>query len=135
MRKLLRDAAGICGEPDGAGARCHSGDRAAGSFKDQKEVSKALLLFIVPPDAKTLLDRLRGRNTETEDVIQKRLARAAEESEGIEQYDYIIVNDDLEQSMELMHHLIESQHNKTDRNLAFIHQIQEEVREFVKGEK
>lgn len=78
---------------------------------------------------------LRGRNTETEDVIQKRLARAAEESEGIEQYDYIIVNDDLEQSMELMHHLIESQHNKTDRNLAFIHQIQEEVREFVKGEK
>ena len=88
-----------------------------------------------PPKAKTLLDRLRGRNTETEDVIQKRLARAAEESEGIEQYDYIIVNDDLEQSKELMHHLIESQHNKTDRNLAFIHQIQEEVREFVKGEK
>ena len=36
------------------------------------------------------------------------LQRAAEESEGIEQYDYIIVNDDLEQSMELMHHLIES---------------------------
>ena len=106
-----------------------------GALKIKKKFPEALLLFIVPPDAKTLLDRLRGRNTETEDVIQKRLARAAEESEGIEQYDYIIVNDDLEQSMELMHHLIESQHNKTDRNLAFIHQIQEEVREFVKGEK
>ena len=106
-----------------------------GALKIKKKFPEALLLFIVPPDAKTLLDRLRGRNTETEDVIQKRLARAAEESEGIEQYDYIIVNDDLEQSMELMNHLIESQHNKTDRNLAFIHQIQEEVREFVKGEK
>ena len=106
-----------------------------GALKIKEKFPEALLLFIVPPDAKTLLDRLRGRNTETEDVIQKRLAHAAEESEGIEQYDYIIVNDDLEQSMELMHHLIESQHNKTDRNLAFIHQIQEEVREFVKGEK
>lgn len=106
-----------------------------GALKIKEKFPEALLLFVVPPDAQTLLDRLRGRNTETEEVIRKRLARAAEESEGIEKYDYIIVNDDLEQSMELMHHLIESQHNKTDRNLAFIHQIQEEVREFVKGEE
>ena len=106
-----------------------------GALKIKEKFPEALLLFIVPPDAKTLLDRLRGRNTETEEVIRRRLARAAEESEGIEQYDYIIVNDDLEQSMELMHHLIESQHNKTDRNLAFIRQIQEEVRKFVKGEE
>lgn len=106
-----------------------------GALKIKEKFPEALLLFIVPPDAQTLLERLRGRNTETEDVIRRRLARAAEESEGIEQYDYIIVNDDLEQSMELMHHLIESQHNKTDRNLAFIHQIQEEVRQFVKGEE
>lgn len=105
-----------------------------GALKIREKFPEALLLFIVPPDAETLRNRLRGRNTETEEVIRRRLARAAEESEGIEKYDYIIVNDDLEQSMELMHHLIESQHNKTDRNLAFIHQIQEEVRAFAKGE-
>ena len=106
-----------------------------GALKVKEKYPDALMLFLVPPDAQTLKERLVGRGTETADVIHDRLERAAQEAQEMGSYEYIIVNDDLEQSMELMHHLIESQHNKTDRNLAFIHQIQEEVREFVKGEK
>ena len=106
-----------------------------GALKVKEKYPDALMLFLVPPDAQTLKERLVGRGTETADVIHDRLERAAQEAQEMGSYEYIIVNDDLEQSMELMHHLIESQHNKTDRNLAFVHQIQEEVREFVKGEK
>ncbi len=105
-----------------------------GALKIKKKFPKALLLFIVPPDAKTLLDRLRGRNTETEDVIQKRLARAAEESEGIEQYDYIIVNDDLDTCVKQVHELIQSAHCKKSHNTAFIKELQQDMNCFLKGE-
>lgn len=106
-----------------------------GALKVKEKYPEALLLFVIPPDAETLAARLRGRGTESEEVIRKRLARAAEESEGIEEYDYIVVNDDLDQSVETMHHLIEVQHNKVSRNLKLIQQIQAEVRTFVKGEQ
>lgn len=106
-----------------------------GALKVREKYPEALLLFVIPPDAETLAARLRGRGTESEEVIRKRLARAAEESEGIEEYDYIVVNDDLDQSVETMHHLIEVQHNKVSRNLKLIQQIQAEVRTFVKGEQ
>ncbi len=105
-----------------------------GALKVKEKFPETLLLFVMPPDAETLIRRLRGRGTETDEVICKRLARAVEESEGIEKYDYMIVNDDLDQSVEEMHHLIESQHNKIDRNLDFVAQIQNEVRNMVKGE-
>ena len=99
-----------------------------GALKIKKKFPKALLLFIVPPDAKTLLDRLRGRNTETEDVIQKRLARAAEESEGIEQYDYIIVNDDLDTCVEEVHSIIQAEKLRVSRNINFINEIKSELK-------
>lgn len=50
-------------------------------------------MFVTAPDAGTLRDRLVGRGTETPEVIAARLARACEESEGIENYDYLVVND------------------------------------------
>lgn len=105
-----------------------------GALKVKEKFPETLLLFVMPPDAETLVTRLRGRGTETEDVIRRRLARAAEESEGIERYDYMVINDDLDQSVELMHSLIEAQHSKISRNLEFVTQIQEEVRALVKGE-
>lgn len=105
-----------------------------GALKVKRKFPETLLLFVMPPDAQTLIARLRKRGTETEEVIRRRLARAVEESEGIEEYDYMIVNDDLDQSVELMHSLIEAQHNKINRNLDFVGQIQREVRALVKGE-
>ncbi len=105
-----------------------------GALKVKRKFPETLLLFVMPPDAQTLIARLRKRGTETEEVIHRRLARAVEESEGIEEYDYMIVNDDLDQSVELMHSLIEAQHNKINRNLDFVGQIQREVRALVKGE-
>ena len=105
-----------------------------GALKVKEKYPDALLLFVMPPDAQTLETRLRGRGTEPEDVIRARLSRAAEESQGVEQYDYMIINDDLETSVEELYHLIESQHYKMSRNQEFVQQIREEIKTFAKGE-
>ena len=64
-----------------------------GALKVKEKFPEALLLFIMPPSAEELKRRLEGRGTESEEVICQRIARAAEEAEGIENYDYIIIND------------------------------------------
>lgn len=68
------------------------------------------LIFLTPPSAAVLEERLRGRGTETEEVICKRLNRAKEECDYMAQYDYIVVNDDLDRCVEQMHQLIQSLH-------------------------
>lgn len=105
-----------------------------GALKIREQYPDALLLFVMPPDAQTLAERLRGRGTETEEVIQARLSRAVEESKEVEAYDYMIINDDLEQSVEEIHHLIDSQHNLISRNHEFVEQVREELKAFAKGE-
>lgn len=51
----------------------------------------AMTIFVMPPDAKTLKERLVGRGTESMEVIDERLKRAVVESQGIEKYDNILV--------------------------------------------
>ena len=84
-----------------------------GALKVKKRFPDALLLFVTPPSAEELRRRLVGRGTETLEVINARLARAAEEASGMEAYDYLLVNDDLDRCVEEMHNLIQLQHRKT----------------------
>lgn len=95
---------------------------------------EAFTIFIMPPDAPTLKERLAGRNTETMEVIEARLRRASEEAEGIEWYDSVLVNDDLEKSAEALHELIQAAHCDTFRNKDFIKDIREGVKAFSEGE-
>ncbi len=105
-----------------------------GALKIKEKYPDALLLFVMPPDAETLARRLKDRGTETQEVIRERLRRAVEESDGVEEYDYMIINDELETSVEEVHNLIDSQHNKISRNLDFVEQIRKEIKVFAKGE-
>ena len=84
-----------------------------GALKVKKRFPDALLLFVTPPSAEELRRRLVGRGTETLEVINARLARAAEEASGMEAYDYLLINDDLDRCVEEMHQLIQLQHRKT----------------------
>jgi guanylate kinase len=81
------------------------------------------LIFITTKDAKTLKERLTGRGTETEEVINQRLARAAEEAEGVEAYDYIVINDILEDCVKTVDRIIKSEHNRTSEKLSTIQDI------------
>ena len=98
-----------------------------GALKVKEKFPETLLLFVTPPSATILKDRLVGRGTETMDVVEQRMKRAAEEAEGIPSYDYILVNDDLQTCVLQMHHIIQSEHFRTNRNREFIEQIGKEL--------
>ncbi|MBD5484546.1 MAG: guanylate kinase [Lachnospiraceae bacterium] len=102
-----------------------------GALKIKKQYEDALLLFVMPPSAEELRRRLEGRGTETKEVIDKRMRRAAEEAEGIEAYDYIVINDDLDSCVRQLHEIITAAHNTPDRNKEFIENIRTEL----EGEK
>lgn len=102
-----------------------------GALKVKKQYDDALLLFVMPPSAEELRRRLVGRGTETEEVIDKRMHRAAQEAQGIEEYDYIVVNDDLETCVRQLHEIITAAHNTPNRNREFIENIRTEL----EGEK
>lgn len=105
-----------------------------GALKIKEKYPDALLLFVMTPNAKTLRERLTNRRTESPEKIASRLSRAVEEAEGVEKYDYVVVNDDLDECVELTNQLIQSAHYSADRNLPFIEKMREELRGFKKGE-
>ena len=94
-----------------------------GALKIKEKYPDAVLIFITTKDAKTLKERLTGRGTETEEVINQRLARAAEEAEGVEAYDYIVINDILEDCVKTVDRIIKSEHNRTSEKLSTIQDI------------
>lgn len=98
-----------------------------GALKVKKRFPDALLIFVTPPDAQELRRRLVGRGTEAIEVINARLRRAAEEASGMEAYDYLLINDEIDTCVEQMHQLIQLQHNKTGYHLEFLSRMREEL--------
>ena len=99
-----------------------------GALKIKEKFPTALLLFVMPPSAKELRRRLIGRGTETQEVIDQRMHRAMEEAQGIEQYDYIVINDQLEECVKELHAIIGAAHNTPFRNEEFINNMREELK-------
>lgn len=83
------------------------------------------LIFLAPPSVEELESRLRKRGTETQEVIAKRMARAGEECVYMSEYDYIVVNDDLDECVEQMHQLIQSLHLKKEQQADFVQKIKD----------
>ena len=106
-----------------------------GAMKIKEQFPESLLLFVTPPSAEELQKRLVGRGTETADVIAQRLSRAYEESEGMDAYDYIVVNDDLDVCAAEVQKFVEAAKNEPSRRREFIKEIREELKGFAKGAK
>lgn len=105
-----------------------------GALKVKEQFPDTLLLFVTTPTAEELKNRLVGRGTEDEATILSRLSRAVEESQGIENYDYFVVNDDLEECVDKVHGIILSEHYRISRNNTIVQEMREELTSFVKGE-
>ncbi len=99
-----------------------------GAMRIKGQYPDAVLIFVTPPSAGELKRRLTGRGTESPEVIRKRLNRAADEAVGVEAYDYILINDDIDHSAELLHKAIQLQHMRTQRKLPFLYEISRELR-------
>lgn len=104
-----------------------------GALKIKEKFPESLLIFVTPPSVQELKRRLEGRGTEEPEVIARRLARAAEESEGVNAYDYIVVNDDLEACVEEIHRVVDAARRAPVRRQEFIKEIREELKGFAKG--
>ena len=105
-----------------------------GALKVKKKMPNTLLLFVTPPSAEELKRRLVNRGTESMEVIESRLSRASEEAEGMSEYDYILINDVIEDCVDNMHSIIQSQHDAVKNRQEFIKEITEEIAVFKKGE-
>ena len=98
-----------------------------GALNVKKMFPDTLLLFVTPPSAEELKKRLVGRGTEMMDVIESRMDRACEEAEGMENYDYLIVNDSLDRCVEEMHSIIRGEHRRSSRNCEFMKEIKQDL--------
>ena len=105
-----------------------------GALKVKEKFPEALLLFVMPPSAAELKRRLEGRGTESPEVIRERLVRASEEAEGIENYEYLIINDDLDECVREMNDIINAARRNPVRNRHLIADMRSELDAVVKGE-
>lgn len=104
-----------------------------GALKVKEKNPEALLLFVTPPSAEELKKRLQGRGTETEEVINERMRRAADESELMNRYEYLVINDQLEKCVEEVHQLIQRERFRMDQNQDMVTKLQNELKA-MKGE-
>ena len=103
-----------------------------GALKVKEKFPDTLLMFVTPPSAEELKNRLVGRGTEEMSVIESRLSRAVEEAQGIEAYDYLIVNDKLDACVEEVHSIIHNEHFRVSRNLSAIYDMRHQLTAFSK---
>jgi len=80
-----------------------------GAAQIQQKLPNATSIFILPPNRKTLEERLRKRSEDCEEVMQRRLITATREIENYDRYNYILVNDHLEDSIEILQAIVRSE--------------------------
>ena len=88
-----------------------------GALQIKEKMPDAVMIYILPPDYETLLSRIRGRGTETEEVIQKRMTQARGEIEVFDQYDYIVTNDDFDRAAHDILAILKTEQLRTSRNM------------------
>lgn len=105
-----------------------------GALHVKEAFPDAILLFIVPPSAEILKERLIGRGTEDLDTIKKRLSRAVQEGKYMEEYDYLVINDNLDNCVEEVHRIILSEQDKIRYNQRFIEEMQSQLLAIQEGD-
>ncbi|MCL2854735.1 MAG: guanylate kinase [Defluviitaleaceae bacterium] len=87
-----------------------------GALQVKDKYPDAILVFLMPPTFEDLRKRLMERGTECEDEIERRTRRAREEMTELSKYDYLVVNDDIEQAMRDIHMVVKAEKMKPHRN-------------------
>lgn len=88
-----------------------------GAMNVKKKVPEGLFIFLIPPSLAELERRLKGRGTETEESLSRRLGAAKEEIEIGKQYDYIVVNDTVENAAATIENIRIAEHCRVERNI------------------
>jgi guanylate kinase len=86
-----------------------------GARQLKDSIKDAVSIFILPPSREILEHRLRARSEDSEDVIQRRLREAADEIRSYSQYDYVLVNDDLDRSTDTLAAIVKAERVRRER--------------------
>ena len=104
-----------------------------GALKVKEIMPEAMMIFILPPSAEELKKRLVGRNTESMEVINKRLMKAAEETIFMDNYEYFVVNDEIEGCVEKINLVVNNDTTGTASKKE-VEEIKNDIKKFSKGE-
>ena len=96
-----------------------------GAMQVRQRVPDAVLVFVLPPTADALVQRLRERGTEGEDTLARRIENARDELEQASQFDYIVVNENLDQAIEEVQSIVLAHGRRTDRAIDLSHVIRQ----------
>lgn len=99
-----------------------------GAMKVKQRFPDAVFIFLAPPSLAELQNRIKGRGTDSDDSIRKRMDVAVEEIKLMEQYDYIVINDQIDHACQRILSIIEAEHCKRERIVPQITQTLTEVK-------
>ncbi len=94
-----------------------------GAQEIKKQFPEATLIFILPPSLEILHERLQGRSSQDDTSIGLRMGKAAEEIRKCRDYDYLVINDDLNQAAREVEAIIIAQRAKTERRFPLVQEI------------
>ncbi|MBO4864547.1 MAG: guanylate kinase [Eubacterium sp.] len=104
-----------------------------GAMNIKAQYPDAILIFIATKDIETLEARLKARGTESDEVIRKRITRAAEEADSMDSYEYIVINDVLEECVDAVHSIVVSEECKKENKTRFLIDIKKELEDYIGG--
>lgn len=95
-----------------------------GALNVMKVMPEGLFVFLLPPSLEELAARLKGRGTETEESLHRRLGAAVDEIKLATKYRYVVVNDKVEDAQETIANIIEAEHHRSDLNESLLAKLQ-----------
>ena len=100
-----------------------------GAMQVKRKIPDAVFIFIAPPSYKALKDRLLSRGTEDKKTVNERLAKAHREVELAGEYDYIVINDEVDNAADRIMAIIRAEHAKCTRVLKQYYKLMEDTNE------
>ena len=97
-----------------------------GALQVKEKMPEAVFIFIAPPSYHELKERLLNRGTESEDIIEERLKKARREIKLASQYDYIVINDEVDNAADRIMAIIRAEHAKCSRTIDEYYRLMEE---------
>lgn len=95
-----------------------------GALNVMEVMPEGLFIFLLPPSLEELAARLKGRGTETEESLHRRLGAAVDEIKLATKYRYVVVNDKVEDAQETIAKIIEAEHHRSDLNESLLAKLQ-----------
>lgn len=100
-----------------------------GALQVRKKKKDAILIFVAPPSLEALFERLKKRGTETEAQIEKRMQSAVKEFRVLPEYDYVVINDEIERALKDLEVIFQAENLRVDIHDARIQSIIQDLNE------